>query len=247
LLEAIGVSKRFDDPFVLRDVDLAVERGELTAIIGPNGAGKSTLINVLSGRYDPTDGELRWSGRPYTGANADHISRMRIGRNFQQPSIFPTLSVRENVAVPLLRVQHRHVMPFGTWGAGVLNSLDGPLRAVGLIDQSFVRAADLAYGDQRRLEIAIALAGGPELLLLDEPMAGMSTAERQQLSKLISDLNAERGLTIVFTEHDMDIVFTLARKVHVLHQGRLIATGTPEEIRRNAEVRIVYLGDTDDG
>ena len=226
----------------VKDVSLTVERGQIAAVIGPNGAGKTTFLNMMSGMLTPTAGTVTKDGRDLTSVPAHRRCRLGMGRTFQQPSYFPELSVLENVQVPLLASD-------GTWrrllGSARRSRRDDALAVldlVGMADEAGTRAGSLPYGDQRRLEVAIALGTEPDLLLLDEPMAGMSARERRTLTELLVRLNADRGLTIAFTEHDMDVVFALSHVVHVLYQGELFASGTPEQIQADGEVQRIYLG-----
>jgi branched-chain amino acid transport system ATP-binding protein len=227
----------------VNEVNMEVEQGDLTAIIGPNGAGKSTLLNLMSGHTMPTSGSVVFDGRTVSGLPRHTMCRIGIGRNFQQPTYFPDLTVLQNVQVPLVRKEGRHLQIWGDTTALCVVEAKQILAEVALLDAAGTMAGLLSYGDQRRLEIAIALGSGPRLLLLDEPTAGLPGSERRILTDLIERLNRDRMITVLFTEHDMDVVFSVARRVHVLHQGEVIATGTPAEIRQDATVRRVYLGE----
>jgi len=211
-------------------------------VIGPNGAGKTTLLNLLSGYLRSDAGTIGFEGRTITRMPSYRRCRDGMGRTFQQPSFFPALSALENVQIPLMTMARRHRRMLGSARRSFVAEARAILAEVGLADAGDAPASALSYGDQRRLEIGIALGTRPRLLLLDEPMAGMSAAERRSLSALIRELRDRQGLTLVFTEHDMDVVFSLADVVHVLHQGRMLASGAPEAIRADPEVRRVYLG-----
>lgn len=223
-------------------VSLTIEEHQIAAVIGPNGAGKTTLLNMMSGMLIPTSGSVSKQGRDLTKMSAHARCKRGLGRTFQQPSYFPKLAVVENVQTALSTAKETSWRMFGSsrtnWRTEALEILD----LVGLAATADVLAERLPYGDQRRLEVAIALGSQPDLLLLDEPMAGMSARERRTLSELLITLNREQGLTLVFTEHDMDVVFSLSHVVHVLYQGRLLASGAPGEIQRHDEVQRIYLG-----
>jgi branched-chain amino acid transport system ATP-binding protein len=243
LLRISGLSKLFGGTIAVNQVDLDVDAGELTAIIGPNGAGKSTLLNLMSGHVRPSAGRIIFEERMVNGLSRHCMCRLGIGRNFQQPNFFPNLAVIENVQVPLIRSAGFHRRVWGDAGRARIEEAEQLLQAVGLDVARDLPAGLLSYGDQRRLEIAIALGSRPRLLLLDEPTAGMSKSERRVLTELIARLNREHGVTVLFTEHDMDVVFSVARRIHVLHQGTILASGAPEQVKANREVRRVYLGE----
>jgi branched-chain amino acid transport system ATP-binding protein len=242
MLETAGLTKAFGGVRATDRVALGVAPGEVRALIGPNGAGKTTLFNLLTGHLRPDAGSIRFEGREIAGRSPDAIWRLGLSRTFQIPAVFAHLSVLDNVLVPVLSATRRTLDLVGTPPRGARARAEGLLGRVGLAGEAGKRAGALAYGDLKKLELAIALAGDPRLLLLDEPTAGMAPAERQALMGLVGSIARERGLTILFTEHDMDVVFAAARRISVLHQGRLIADGTPAEIRENAEVRGLYLG-----
>jgi len=242
LLSAEGLAKSFGESRVVDDVALTVQAGTIVAVIGPNGAGKTTLLNLLSGFLRADAGSIGFDGRAITAMPSYRRCRAGLGRTFQQPSFFPALTPLENVQVPLLTMARKHRRMLGRARTALVGEAREILAEVGLGEAGDEPASALSYGDQRRLEIGIALGTRPRVLLLDEPMAGMSAAERRALSELMRDLRAGQGLTLVFTEHDMDVVFSLADVVHVLHQGRRLASGTPAEIRADPEVRRVYLG-----
>jgi branched-chain amino acid transport system ATP-binding protein len=243
LLEVRGLAKSFGALLACDDVNLEVREGETHAIIGPNGAGKTTLISQLAGNLRPDRGRVRFAGEDITALSAPARARRGFARSFQITSIYPDFTALENV---MLAVQARSGSSFRFWRpAREEAALSSPARAilenVGLGARSEVLAANLAHGEQRALEIATALATRPRLLLLDEPVAGMGAEETQRMIGLLSSLKG--GETLILVEHDMDAVFSLADRISVLVYGRIIATGAPEEIRANPEVRRAYLGE----
>ncbi len=243
MLEVRGLSKSFGAVRATDNVDLDVAEGETHAIIGPNGAGKTTLISQLAGNLRSDSGRIQFAGEDVTLLPVPKRARLGFARSFQITSIYPEFTALQNVA---LAVQAHAGHSFRFWRAARDDeSLTGPAREilseVGLGARTDVLAANLAHGEQRQLEVAITLATQPRLLLLDEPMAGMGIEESQRMIGLLSTL--KRRQTIVLVEHDMDAVFRLADRISVLVYGRVIATGAPEEIRANAEVRAAYLGE----
>jgi branched-chain amino acid transport system ATP-binding protein len=243
LLAIRGLSKRFGGLLASDRIDLDVVPGETHAIIGPNGAGKTTLIGQLAGDLRPDTGSIRFADQDVTRLDAPHRARRGLARSFQVTSIFRDFSALDNVA---LAVQARTGHSFRFWRpVRAEPALRGPARAalesVGLGARADVRAANLAHGEQRQLEIAMALATEPRLLLLDEPVAGMGLDESQKMVRFLGTL--KRRITIVLVEHDMDAVFTLADRISVMVYGRIIATGTPPEVRGNEDVRRAYLGE----
>ncbi len=245
LLEVRNIVKSFGGLRALQDVSLSVAKGEIRAVIGPNGAGKSTLFNVMTGLLKPDTGDVVFEGEPITGMPPHRIIRKGIGRSFQITNIFPRMSVFENVQVALFSHHRTGNNPFSLArkstrvGEEVLALLD----QVGLAEKYDASASVLSHGDQKRLEIAISLASRPKLLMLDEPTAGMSRFESRETVSLLQRISREQGLTLIFTEHDMDIVFAISEKIMVLQQGAVIADGTPAEIKANPEVRKAYLGE----
>ncbi|TMH48553.1 MAG: ABC transporter ATP-binding protein [Betaproteobacteria bacterium] len=243
LLEVRGLTKSFGALLASDDVNLEVREGETHAIIGPNGAGKTTLISQLAGNLRPDRGRVRFAGEDITALSAPARARRGFARSFQITSIYPDFTALENV---MLAVQAHSGHSFRFWRpAREETALSSPARAileeVGLSGRCEVPAANLAHGEQRALEIATALATRPRLLLLDEPVAGMGAEETQRMIALLSSLKG--GKTLILVEHDMDAVFSLADRISVLVYGRIIATGAPEEIRANLEVRRAYLGE----
>ena len=243
LLRIEGLTKRFGGVVASDAIALEVAAGELHAVIGPNGAGKTTLIGQLAGELSADEGTISFDGRDVTGLGAPARSQIGLARSFQVTSVFREFSALDNVA---LAVQAHAGHSFRFWRpARGERALREPalamLDTVGLGARAGVIAATLAHGEQRQLEIAMALATAPRLLLLDEPMAGMGPDESQRMIRLLQTLKARH--TILLVEHDMDAVFALADRISVMVYGRLIATGTPHEIRANAEVRQAYLGE----
>ena len=241
IIETRGVSRRFGGFTALNDVSMRFPRGQLTSIIGPNGAGKSTFFNVLSGAFPPSEGRVHFEGRDITGKAQHHFARMGIAKSFQITNVFPQLTAVENVRVALQAMTHR----FALWRPRtafpeLVEHAEALLERVGLDQHMHRLAANLAHGEQRSLEIALALACDPKLLLLDEPTAGMSPEETKVMMELIGRLAEER--TVILVEHKMKMVMGISDRLLVLHHGELLAEGTPEEIRNNAEVKRVYLG-----
>jgi len=243
LLDVRGLAKSFGALRATDGVDLDVREGETHAIIGPNGAGKTTLIGQLAGNLRPDAGRIRFAGEDITALAAPARSRKGLARSFQITSIYREFTALDNVA---LAVQAHAGHSFRFWRpARSEPELRDPARAileeVGLGARADVRAANLAHGEQRQLEIAMVLATRPRLMLLDEPVAGMGTDESQRMVRFLGGLKGKR--TMILVEHDMDAVFTLADRISVLVYGRIIASGTPEEIRANPELRTAYLGE----
>jgi len=244
LLDVRGLVKSFDGLIATNRVDVQVLEGETHAIIGPNGAGKTTLIAQLAGDLAPDAGTIAFAGRDITALGAPARSRLGLARSFQITSVFRDFTAIDNVA---LAVQAHAGHSFRFWRpargeAALREPARAALASVGLGARADVLAANLAHGEQRQLEIAMALATRPRLLLLDEPMAGMGAEESQRMIEFLQSLKGG-GQTILLVEHDMDAVFALADRISVMVYGRLIATGSPEDIRVNAEVREAYLGE----
>jgi branched-chain amino acid transport system ATP-binding protein len=243
VLEVRGVSMSFAGFLAVAEVSLSVARGEIAAVIGPNGAGKSTLFNLITGHLQPSAGRVFINGRDITGVAPHRICAMGMGRSFQRTNIFPKLTVFENVQAALLAHQGRGP---NFWSRSeVLCREEGSalLQRIGLADHAEAIAGTLSYGNQKQLELGIALASDPQILLLDEPTAGMSANETHEAIALLGRIAKQRNLTLLFTEHDMDVVFSIAQKIAVMHQGRIIANGSPESVRSDPEVKRVYLGD----
>jgi len=226
-------------------VDLAMPRGEIRALIGPNGAGKTTFFNMLTGQLKADAGEVRFKGERLSGLPPHAVWRRGVSRTFQITATFSSLTALENVQVALFSHGRRTYSLFGRAARLDVDAARALLDQVGLAGQADRVAGVLAYGDLKKLELAVALANTPEVLLLDEPTAGMAPAERGALMALTERIARERGLTVLFTEHDMDVVFSVADRIMVLHQGRIIAEGRPKEVRADPQVQKVYLGEAE--
>ena len=244
-LKVHNITKSFGGLRALQDVNFSVAKGEIRAVIGPNGAGKSTLFNVMTGLLTPDYGEVIFGGERISGLPPYRVIRKGIGRSFQITNIFPRMSVFENVQVALFAHYRNSTNAFSMARGyqSVGEEVLGILGQVGLADKWDSSASVLSHGDQKRLEIAISLASRPALLMLDEPTAGMSRFESRETVALLKKISSEQGLTLVFTEHDMDIVFGISEKITVLQTGMVIADGAPAEIKANPEVRKAYLGE----
>ena len=244
MLDIKGASKRFGNLVALRDISLRVEKGELRAIIGPNGAGKTTLFNLVSGFFPPTAGTIAFDGRDVTGIPAHERVRLGMARTFQITEIFPELTVFENVRISAEVTDGYRLRPWMSRAESstVYRQVEEALELTGLAAKSDRLVGELAHGDQRVAEIAMALALRPRLLLLDEPTAGMGEQETYQITQLIRRLHRVSSFTIVLIEHDMRVIFHLADRITVLDQGKLLAEGTPEEVGANEAVQAAYLG-----
>jgi ABC-type branched-subunit amino acid transport system ATPase component len=242
-LEARSLRRTFGGIAAVDDVQLAVPAGEFRAIIGPNGAGKTTLFNLLAGRIRVERGQIFFADRDITRLPAHARSRIGIGRTFQINNVFPHATVNENVQLALLAHHRRSWNMFSTADALFREETNEVVAMVGLDGQGERFASEISYGDRRRLELAIALACRPSLLLLDEPTCGMSVVERPALVELIQRIRRQRGMTVILIEHDMDLVFSASEAITVMHRGRVIAEGAPEAIARNVQVQEVYMGE----
>ena len=243
LLKIEHLSRRFGGLRAVDDVSLDVKQGDRHAIIGPNGAGKSTLFNLITGELKPSSGRVIFDGRDITGKPPHVIARTGMGRAFQITTIFPKLTVRQNLQYAMLARGSYTVRPFGIANHMFSAEAQDLAEAVGLAAWTDRPAGELSHGDQRAIEIAISLALGSKLVLLDEPTAGMSAYETDKAMELVRRLATERNLTLLFCEHDMSVVFSTARTVTVMHQGRVLTAGTPDQIRRNPDVQKIYLGE----
>ena len=241
ILEVEGISKHFGKFVALNKVSASFQPRKLSAIIGPNGAGKSTFFNVVSGAFAPTEGRLKFNGRDITGLAQHAFARIGIAKSFQITNVFKQLSAHENVrvAVQMRHTRYELFKPRAAMGE-LTDRASALLERVGLAPHAKRRAADLAHGQQRALEVAMALAAEPELLLMDEPTAGMSPEETLVMMDLITALAAERSVILV--EHKMKLVMGICERLLVLHHGEFLAEGTPADIKANDEVRRVYLG-----
>lgn len=242
ILEVEKVTQRFGKFVALNNVSASFQPGKLTAIIGPNGAGKSTFFNVVSGAFPPTQGRIRFQGQDITGSAQHEFARLGIAKSFQITNVFKQLSAHENVrvAAQMRSARFQLFKPRSSMTA-LIERADALLERVGLAALRGKTAGDLAHGQQRALEIAMALASEPTLLLMDEPTAGMSPEETTVMMALIAELSKER--TVVLVEHKMKLVMGLCERLIVLHHGEFLAEGTPEQIRANTDVRRVYLGE----
>jgi branched-chain amino acid transport system ATP-binding protein len=242
MLEVREVRKSFDGFAAVDGVTLVVPHRGITAVIGPNGAGKSTLFNLLTGHLRADGGSVAYRGRDITAAAPHAICRLGVGRSFQHTNIFRKLTVFENVQAALIAHRGKARDFWGRAADLYRDEAEALLASLGLAGQADAVADRLSHGNQKQLELGLALASDPQLLLLDEPTAGMSATETREAIRLLERVVAERKLTLLFTEHDMDVMFSIAQKIAVLHQGRLIAEGAPAEVRADAQVRRVYLG-----
>ncbi|HJO69804.1 MAG TPA: ABC transporter ATP-binding protein [Rhodospirillales bacterium] len=242
VLAVRGLSKSFGGVQAVRELDFDVAEGEVVAMIGPNGAGKTTCFNMIGGQLRPDAGSIVFRERQLAGLGAPAIWRLGVGRTFQLTQTFASMTVRENVQAALISHRGRTRSVFARAKTLFAAQADALLARVGLVDHAELACASLAYGDLKRLELAVALANAPRLLLLDEPTAGISANERQGLMVLIAEVVSERRISVLFTEHDMDVVFGHAARVLVLHRGRLVAEGDPDTVRADARVREIYLG-----
>jgi branched-chain amino acid transport system ATP-binding protein len=242
MLQVEAVVKSFDDFKAVNEAHLVIEKGEIVAVIGPNGAGKTTLFNLITGLLKPDEGEIIFKGEDISKLPPYEICRKGIARSFQIVNIFPRLTVFRNVQVAVLAQKGRSHQLFQPAKNMVVKETGNLLESVGLLNKAHSTAGSLSHGDQKILEIAIALGNEPELLILDEPTAGMSPEETSTTMELINRLAQRRGLTILFCEHDMDIVFSIAKSIMVMYQGRTLIQGKPEEVRRNEIVQEAYLG-----
>jgi branched-chain amino acid transport system ATP-binding protein len=242
LLEVNGLCRRFGGVEAVKDVSFSLEVGELLALIGPNGAGKSTCFNLLNGQLRPDGGQVKLDGRDITALKPRERWALGVGRTFQVTATFGSMSVRENVQMVLLS-RARRLNGFWTGASKChVTEANALLEKVGMLAQAQRPCGLLAYGDVKRVELAMALASRPRLLLMDEPTAGMAPGERDALMVLTTSLAREQGIGVLFTEHSMDVVFTHARRVLVMARGRLIAEGDPASVRENAEVKAIYFG-----
>ncbi len=245
LLEIQKLYKSFGRVVAANDINMVIESGILTSIIGPNGAGKSTLINLLSGSLTADSGQIFFEGKDITRLPVHRRVRLGLCRSFQVVNVFPNLTVFDNIQIPVLAIQKRAHRLFHP----VIRETDAHqavtriLERVGLVDAAQTVAGALSHGDQRLLEVGIALAASPRLLFLDEPTAGMNPVERTKVLQNIRELSSEGKTTFVIVEHDMDVVFSLSDRVIVLHHGVVIGDGNTEEIQNNPKVREVYLGE----
>jgi len=244
ILEVRDLVKHYGGVRAVDGVSFSIAPGELLALIGPNGAGKSTCFNIVNGQLKPDSGAVRILGRDVTSLPSRRIAHLGVGRTFQVAAVFGSMTALENVQAALIAARGS---VFGFWRPATVLARDEAmalLEQTGMAGEAERPAAALAYGDVKRLELAMALAGDPKLLLMDEPTAGMAAAERGEMIALVQRLTRSRGLAVLFTEHSMDVVFGHADRVIVLARGRLIADGTVDQVRTDPKVREVYLGGT---
>ena len=242
VLKVANLSKAYGGVQAVAGVSFAVEAGEMLALIGPNGAGKTTCFNMLNGQIEPDSGTVEFEGRSLAGLKPRQIWRLGVGRTFQITATFSSMTVRENVQMALLS-HHRNLGSLASIATRAHVAEAGELLdRVGMAAQAERSCAVLAYGDLKRVELAVALANRPRLLLMDEPTAGMAPRERSELMQLAATLSRDSGIAVLFTEHDMDVVFAHAHRIIVLAAGQLIAEGRPDEVRAHPKVREVYLG-----
>ncbi|ETW13618.1 branched-chain amino acid ABC transporter ATP-binding protein [Roseivivax marinus] len=242
ILEVRDLSRHFGAIRAVDRVSFRLAPGEMLALIGPNGAGKSTCFDMLMGQTDPTSGQVLLDGRDITGWPARRVWRAGVGRTFQVTATYGSMRVVENVQTALMSHHRRSFAAWPRFRRLYREEAMALLEQVGMADQAGRPAAVLAYGDLKRLDLAMALAHGPRLLLMDEPTAGMAPAERAALMELTAGIVARQGMAVLFTEHDMEAVFGHAHRVLVLNRGEIIADGPPEAIRADARVQEVYLG-----
>ncbi len=242
VLAVAGLDKSYGGVHAVRNVSFDVAPGEMLALIGPNGAGKTTCFNLVNGQIRPDAGSVTLLGQRIDGQKPRQIWRLGVGRTFQITATFASMTVRENVQLVLLSHHRRLRSLFTSISSLYANDAEALLARVGMLEQADRACAVLAYGDLKRVELAIALANAPKLLLMDEPTAGMAPKERAELMALTAALARNDGIAVLFTEHDMDAVFTHADRIIVLNRGRMIAAGAPAAVRADPEVRAVYLG-----
>jgi branched-chain amino acid transport system ATP-binding protein len=243
ILELQGIYKDFDGLEVLFGIDLGIQKGERHAIIGPNGAGKSTIFNIITGKHLPSKGNIFFKGRDVTGTSPYRLNRRGLARSFQITNIFRTMTVFQNVRNAILSRNKIRYNLFSRLDRmkDINEQTASVLEQIGLSDRKDVVAGLLSYGQQRALEIGLTIATEPELILLDEPTAGMSTEETREAVRLIGRVS--QGKTLVIVEHDMEVVFSLADRITVIYYGKVLASGPPDEIRQNQKVKDAYLGE----
>ena len=244
IIETKNMTKFFGAMAAVNDVSIKIQAGTLHAIIGPNGAGKTTFFNLLSGNLKPTSGKVFYKGTDLTGKPIHRMIHMGIGRSFQITNIFPNLTVHENIRLASQAMEEKnfHIHGDTTKMVRCQQRTAEVVEKVGLTSQSLVLARALSHGDQRKLELGMILAPDPELLLLDEPTAGMATDQVPELITLIQEVQQSGTKTVILVEHNMNVVMSVSDRITVMHQGRVLAEGTPSEIAQNSEVQTAYLG-----
>jgi branched-chain amino acid transport system ATP-binding protein len=244
VLELDGVTKQFGNLTAVDNVSRSIGQQNLTALIGPNGAGKTTLYNLVTGKLTPTSGQIKFDGEDITGSTPVERTKLGIGRSFQVTNVFEDLTVFENLRAPVIARSEERWNPLGraATNEAIIQKTEEVLELVGLEDISGMTCNELSYGDKRRVEIGIVLATDPELVLLDEPTAGMNPTETGEMVELIRDLDGQTEMSFFITEHDIPIIFSISDRILVLDRGEIIADGTPQEIRENEQVQTAYLG-----
>lgn len=244
LLELDGLTRQFGKLTAVDDVTRSIGQDDLTALIGPNGAGKTTLYNLIAGTLSPSFGTIRFKGEDITNASPVTRTQRGIGRSFQVTNIFDSLTVFENLRAPVIARSDQRWNPISHAGSStaINDGTEEVLELVGLGDIASTTCSELSYGDKRRVEIGIVLATGPDLVLLDEPTAGMNPTETERMVELIQDLDDKTDMSFFITEHDIAIIFSISERILVLDRGKIIADGTPDEIRQNEHVQTAYLG-----
>lgn len=245
MLRVENLTKSFDGFMAVADANLQVEEGQVVAVIGPNGAGKTTLFHLITGQLSPDSGRVVFGGRDIAGLVPHRVCRRGISRSYQVVNIFSRLSVFENVQVSVLARLKKTLVFFKPARRMAIGETFEILESMGLADKADRISASLSHGDQKVLEMAIALGARPRLLILDEPTAGMSPEETTVVLELMKRLNREMGLTILFCEHDMELVFTIAQRIMVMQLGKTLIEDTPERVRCDAQVQAAYLGGAD--
>lgn len=247
MLQVEGIQKSFGGFKAVNGARLDVKRGEIVAVIGPNGAGKTTLFNLITGILRPDGGKVLFKGEEITGLSAHRICKKGMARSFQVVNVFSRLTVFENVQIAIFSRERKTFNLFSPSSRMAIKETSEILAKVGLTDRRHHVCGSLSHGDQKVLEIAIALGGNPELLILDEPTAGMSPEETARCIDLIRQLSNQLGLTILFCEHDMELVFAVAHRIMVMVRGATLVQGLPEDVRCNQEVQDAYLGENERG
>ena len=245
MLEVKSLSKSFGGFAAVKGANLEVEKGEIVAVIGPNGAGKTTLFNLITGVLKPENGKVFFKGEDITGLPSYKVCKRGISRSFQVVNVFQRLSIFENIQISILSRERRTWNLFTPSAKLAVEETNGVLESVGLMAKKDRTTGLISHGDRKVLEIAMALGGNPELLILDEPTAGMAPEETSRCIELIEDLSRKRGLTILFCEHDMEIVFGIANRIMVMVRGGTVIQGSREEVRSNQAVQEAYLGGSD--
>lgn len=244
ILQVDNLAKSFDGFIAVAGISFQVEKGELCSIIGPNGAGKTTVFNMITGHLPMDKGRVVFNGMDISRLPGHKICRLGLGRSFQRINIFSRLTVFENIQAAVLTHRGKSLSFFTSVQPLFQEETEEILVSVGLQDHRDAVSGSLAYGFQKQLELGIALAINPKMLLLDEPTAGMSRQETKATIELIGKIVREKGLTLLFTEHDMSVVFSISERIMVLHQGQLIASGPPDEVRTNQDVQKIYIGES---